>query len=95
MSSRHIVTFRSVLLAALLPAFLAMPLNSSARGGNEGHDHDRARAALLAGEILPLPTIAVQARSGRRFCKFARDSGIKSVIHEDLIHIATCTHPVS
>jgi uncharacterized membrane protein YkoI len=57
MSSRHIVTFRSVLLAALLPAFLAMPLNSSARGGNEGHDHDRARAALLAGEILPLPTI--------------------------------------
>ncbi len=57
MSSRHIVSFRSVLLAALLPAFLAMPLNSSARGGNEGHDHDRARAALLAGEILPLPTI--------------------------------------
>ncbi len=49
--------FRSWLLAALLPALLAMPLNSSARGGSEGHDHDRARAALQAGEILPLSTI--------------------------------------
>jgi uncharacterized membrane protein YkoI len=49
--------FRSVLLTLLLPAFLAVPLNSSARGGSEGHDHDRARAALQAGEILPLPTI--------------------------------------
>ena len=57
MSSRHIVTLRSVLLAVLLPAFLAMPLNSSARGGDDGRDHDRARAALQAGEILPLPTI--------------------------------------
>jgi uncharacterized membrane protein YkoI len=48
-------TFHTWLLAALLPAFLALPLNSSARGGSEGHD--RARAALQAGEILPLPTI--------------------------------------
>ena len=55
MTSRF--TFSSWLLAALLPALLAMPLNSSARGGSEGHDHDRARAALQAGEILPLPTI--------------------------------------
>ncbi len=51
------LTFCSWLLAALLPALLALPLNSSARGGSEGHDHDRARAALQAGEILPLPTI--------------------------------------
>lgn len=48
-------TFRSWLLTALLPALLALPLNSSARSGSE--DHDRARAALQAGEILPLPTI--------------------------------------
>lgn len=47
--------FRSRLLAALLPALLALPLNSNASGGS--HDHDRARAALQAGEILPLPTI--------------------------------------
>lgn len=46
---------RSQLLAALLPALLALPLNSIASGGS--HDHDRARAALQAGEILPLPTI--------------------------------------
>ncbi len=50
-------TLYSWLLVALLPALLALPLNSSARGGREGHDHDRARAALQAGEILPLPTI--------------------------------------
>ena len=56
MTSR--LTFRSCLLAALLPVFLAMPLNSSARGGSE--DHDRARAALQAGEILPLPTIVAR-----------------------------------
>ncbi len=49
--------FRSWLLAVLLPALLALPLNSSARGSSESHDHDRARAALQAGEILPLPTI--------------------------------------
>jgi uncharacterized membrane protein YkoI len=42
-------------LAALLPALLALPLNSNARGGS--HDHDRARSALQAGKILPLPTI--------------------------------------
>ena len=41
----------------LLPALLAIPLKSSARDGSEGHDHDRALAALQAGEILPLPTI--------------------------------------
>jgi uncharacterized membrane protein YkoI len=47
--------FRSWLLAALLPALLALPLHSNASGGSR--DHDRARTALQAGEILPLPTI--------------------------------------
>ncbi len=55
MTSRF--TIHRWLLTALLPALLALPLNSSARGGSEGHDHDRARAALQAGEILSLPMI--------------------------------------
>ena len=45
---------RRWLLAALLPALLALPVPGVAR---DDHDHDRARAALQAGEILPLPVI--------------------------------------
>ena len=45
---------RRWLLAALLPALLALPVPGAAR---DDHDHDRARAALQAGEILPLPVI--------------------------------------
>ena len=45
---------RRWLLAALLPALLALPLSGLARSEP---DQDRARAALQAGEILPLATI--------------------------------------
>jgi uncharacterized membrane protein YkoI len=45
---------RRWLLAALLPALLALPVGSMARSEP---DQDRARAALQAGEILPLNTI--------------------------------------
>lgn len=45
---------RRWLLAALLPALLALPVGSMARSEP---DQDRARAALQAGEILPLATI--------------------------------------
>ena len=45
---------RRKLLAALLPALLALPLSGLARSEL---DQDRARAALQAGEILPLTTI--------------------------------------
>ena len=42
------------LLAALLPAMLALPLSAMARSEA---DQDRARAALQAGEVAPLTTI--------------------------------------
>lgn len=45
---------RRWLLAALLPTLLALPVGSMARSEP---DQDRARAALQAGEILPLATI--------------------------------------
>ena len=45
---------RRWLLFALLPALLALPLSAVARSEA---DQDRARAALQAGEILPLNTI--------------------------------------
>ncbi|MDP1657556.1 MAG: PepSY domain-containing protein [Hylemonella sp.] len=45
---------RNTLAIALLLAAGLMPLASQAESG---HDHDRARAALQAGEILPLPVV--------------------------------------
>ena len=45
---------RNTLAIALLLAAGVMPLASQAE---IGHDHDRARAALQAGEILPLPVV--------------------------------------
>jgi uncharacterized membrane protein YkoI len=46
--------FRAWLVAALLPALLALPLHGAARSER---DHDRARAALQAGDIMPLPML--------------------------------------
>jgi hypothetical protein len=50
----HRFAVRRWLLAALLPALLALPVGSMA---SSEPDQDRARAALQAGEILPLNTI--------------------------------------
>lgn len=50
----HHFAGRRWLLAALLPALLALPVGSMA---HSEPDQDRARAALQAGEILPLSTI--------------------------------------
>jgi uncharacterized membrane protein YkoI len=44
-------------LIRLLPAFLALLAALSPLTASADSDHDQARAALLAGEILPLPAI--------------------------------------
>ncbi len=47
-----------VVLACLFLVGLALPV---ARAGGEG-DHERARAAVRAGEVLPLPTVLERLR---------------------------------
>lgn len=56
--SRPPVCLRHGLLAALLSAgLLVLPLGLHASERGREHDQDRARAALQAGEVAPLPVI--------------------------------------
>lgn len=48
---------RRRLLFLLLPALLLPVLPALADGDDHRHDHDRARRALEAGDILPLATL--------------------------------------
>lgn len=54
--------FKTISLLLTASAFLALPLGGWADSPRV-HDHDRARAALQAGEVLPLTEIL--ARVGR------------------------------
>ncbi len=45
-------------MPALLLALVLLPLQpGSARADSDGRDHERARAALQAGEVMPLPQL--------------------------------------
>lgn len=46
---------RRIVIAAMLFAGLALPALQAI--GRADHDHDRARAAVQAGQVLPLPTL--------------------------------------
>lgn len=55
--SRRSLCPRQRLLTALLSASLLLPLSAHASERGREQDQDRARAALQAGEISPLPLI--------------------------------------
>lgn len=49
-----------LLCAALASAALVLLLPESARASSDDRDHDRARTALQAGEVMPLKTLLLQ-----------------------------------
>ncbi len=48
---------RRIVIAAMLFAGLALPAVQAIGSADHDRDHDRARAAVQAGQVLPLPTL--------------------------------------
>lgn len=73
-----------MLRLALLLALVALPASADRSGNGRGGDHDRARAAVSAGEILPLATLlpALEARFRARMIEVELDRDDGRLVYE-------------
>ena len=73
-----------MLRLALLLALVALPAWADRSGNGRGGDHDRARAAVSAGEILPLATLlpALEARFRARLIEVDLEGDDGRLIYE-------------
>ena len=73
-----------MLRLALLLALVALPASADRSGNGRGGDHDRARAAVSAGEILPLAALlpALEARFRARMIEVELDRDDGRLVYE-------------
>lgn len=73
-----------MLRLALLLALVALPVSADPSGKGHGGDHDRARAAVSAGEILPLAALlpTLETRFGARLIEVELDRDDRRLVYE-------------
>jgi len=59
---RHALAWRHAPWGSALAALLLVGLVQPPAWGGDSHDHERARAAVEAGQVLPLPTLLERLR---------------------------------